>query len=84
MNKGDVEEISMSGGAGAYNTPYAFVRKKTKGKKKKSKYKMNKPSGLVNYMDYSTNEGKIGDDNLVDLLQYYELVKEIQIANGQI
>jgi hypothetical protein len=61
MNEGDVEEISMSGGAGAYNTPYAFVRKKTKGKKKKSKYKMNKPSGLVNYMDYSTNEGKLGD-----------------------
>ena len=25
---------------------------------------------------------KINDDNLVDLLQYYELVKEIKIANG--
>ena len=24
---------------------------------------------------------KVGDDNLVDLLQYYELVKEIQVAN---
>jgi hypothetical protein len=24
----------------------------------------------------------VGDDNLVDLLQYYELVKEIQVANG--
>ena len=25
---------------------------------------------------------KVGDNNLVDLLQYYELVKEIQVANG--
>ena len=25
---------------------------------------------------------KVGDDNLVDLLQYYELVKEIKISNG--
>ena len=25
---------------------------------------------------------KVGNDNLVDLLQYYELVKEIKIANG--
>jgi hypothetical protein len=25
---------------------------------------------------------KINDDNLVDLLQYYELVKEIKISNG--
>ena len=46
----------MSGGAGAYNTPYAF--KKTK---KKSKSKMNKPSGLVNYIDYTMEEGKLGD-----------------------
>ncbi len=25
---------------------------------------------------------KVGDDNLVDLLRYYELVKEIKVANG--
>ena len=25
---------------------------------------------------------KVGDDNLVDLLRYYQLVNEIQIANG--
>ena len=25
---------------------------------------------------------KVDNDNLVDLLQYYELVKEIQVANG--
>ena len=57
----EVDEASMSGAAGAYNTPYAFVRKplKPKGskKKKKSKYKMSKPSGLVNYMDYAVSEG---------------------------
>ena len=27
---------------------------------------------------------KVNDDNLVDLLQYYELVKEIQVANGKV
>ena len=26
---------------------------------------------------------KVGDDNLVDLLRYYQLVNEIQIANGK-
>ena len=26
---------------------------------------------------------KVGDDNLVDLLRYYELVKEIKVANGK-
>jgi len=35
----EVDEASMSGAAGAYNTPYAFK------KKKKSKYKMKTPSG---------------------------------------
>ncbi len=28
VNEGDVDEISMSGGAGAYQTPYAFKKKK--------------------------------------------------------
>ena len=27
---------------------------------------------------------KVDNDNLVDLLQYYELVKEIQVANGKL
>ena len=57
----EVDEASMSGAAGAYNTPYAFVRKplkpKNSKKKKKSKYKMSKPSGLVNYLDYAVKEG---------------------------
>ena len=57
MDEADVDEASMSGAAGAYNTPYAFVRKKLKKGKKKKGVKMNKPSGLVNYMDYSVNEG---------------------------
>ncbi len=57
MSETDVDEASMSGAAGAYNTPYAFVRKKLKKGKKKKGVKMNKPSGLVNYMDYSVNEG---------------------------
>ena len=61
----DVDEISMSGAAGAYNTPYAFVRKKLqpgkKKKKKKSKYKMKMPSGMVSSLGYTMGEGKLGD-----------------------
>ena len=56
----EVEEISTSGAAGAYNTPFAFVRKplKPKGKKKKnkSKYRMKMPSGLVSTLGYTMNE----------------------------
>ena len=56
----EVEEISTSGAAGAYNTPYAFVRKslRPKGKKKKnkSKYRMKMPSGLVSTLGYTMNE----------------------------
>ena len=61
----EVEEISTSGAAGAYNTPYAFVRKKLqpgkKKKKKKSKYKMKMPSGMVSSLGYTMGEGKLGD-----------------------
>ena len=60
----EVDEVSMSGAAGAYNTPYAFVRKKLqpgKKKKKKSKYKMKTPSGVVSSLGYTMDEGAIGD-----------------------
>ena len=56
----EVEEISTSGAAGAYNTPFAFVRKplRPKGKKKKnkSKYRMKMPSGMVSTLGYTMNE----------------------------
>ena len=69
------KEESTSGAAGAYNTPYAFVRKplkpKGKNKKNKSKYRMKMPSGLVNYMDYSINEGHGLDQGDVDFLQSF-------------
>ncbi len=87
--EGEVDEASMSGAAGAYNTPYAFVRKKLKKGKKKKGVKMNKPSGLVNYMDYSVNEGvgaslgpgpKAGENGVADnayVKQFkYKLVKK--------
>ena len=51
----EVDEASMSGAAGAYNTPYAFK------KKKKSKYKMKTPSGVVSSLSYTMDEGAIGD-----------------------
>ena len=52
----EVEEISTSGAAGAYNTPYAFKKNK-----KKSKYKMKMPSGMVSSLGYTMGEGKLGD-----------------------
>lgn len=39
MSETDVDEASMSGAAGAYNTPYAFVRKKLKKVKRKKELK---------------------------------------------
>jgi hypothetical protein len=63
--EGEIDEVSMSGAAGAYNTPYAFVRKKLqpgkKKKKKKNKYKMKMPSGMVSSLGYTMGEGKLGD-----------------------
>ena len=50
-------------------------------KDKATKIKITEVAKLLIELDKAE---KIGDDNLVDLLQYYELVKEIQIANGQI
>ena len=65
LSEDEVDEVSMSGAAGAYNTPYAFVRKplrpKSKKKKKKSKYKMKMPSGMVSSLGYTMDEGKLGD-----------------------
>jgi len=52
----EVEEISTSSAAGAYNTPYAFKKNK-----KKSKYKMKMPSGMVSSLGYTMGEGKLGD-----------------------
>ena len=34
------------------------------------------------YLTELDKSSKVGDDNLVDLLRYYELVKEIKVANG--
>jgi hypothetical protein len=60
----ELEEISTSGAAGAYNTPYAFVRKplrpKGKKKKKKSKYRMKMPSGMVSSLGYTMTEAMDG------------------------
>ena len=56
VQEDDVEEISTSGAAGAYLTPYAFKKKK-----KKSKYKMKMPSGTVSSLGYTMGEGALGD-----------------------
>jgi hypothetical protein len=41
--------------------------------------KITEVAKLLTELDKSS---KIDNDNLVDLLQYYELVKEIKVANG--
>jgi len=52
MNEEDVEEMSTSGGAGAYLTPYAF-----KPTKKKKKVKMGMPSGMVSSLGEEKDPG---------------------------
>ena len=48
-------------------------------KDKVTKIKINEISKFLVELDKTD---KVGDDNLVDLLQYYELVKEIKSANA--
>ncbi len=65
--EGEIDEMSTTGGgtgsatfsAGTgmqYATPYAFKKKK-----KKPKYKMKTPSGVVSSLGYTMGEGAIGD-----------------------
>ena len=44
-----------------------------------TKIKITEVAKLLTELDKTD---KVDNDNLVDLLQYYELVKEIQVANG--
>ncbi len=79
--EGEVDEVSMTGAAGAYNTPYAFVRKplKPKGKKKKkTKYRMKMPSGMVSSLGYTMNERIDYDEALTlrGMLADYEKQRE--------
>ena len=46
-----------------------------------TKIKITEVAKLLSEIDKNT---KVDSDNLVDLLQYYELVKEIQVANGKL
>jgi len=48
-------------------------------KDKTTQIKLNEVSKFLVELDKTD---KVGDDNLVDLLRYYELVKEIKVANG--
>ena len=50
-------------------------------KDKATQIKINEVAKLLTELDKTD---KIDNDNLVDLLQYYELVKEIQVANGKV
>ena len=46
-----------------------------------TKIKITEVAKLLSEIDKNT---RVDSDNLVDLLQYYELVKEIQVANGKL
>ena len=50
-------------------------------KDKATKIKINEVAKLLTELNKTD---KVDNDNLVDLLQYYELVKEIQVANGKV
>ena len=43
------------------------------------KIKINEIISMINIPDKNT---RIKDDNMIDLLQYYELVEELKKANG--
>ena len=50
-------------------------------KDKATRIKITEVAKLLTELDKTD---KVDNDNLVDLLQYYELVKEIQVANGKV
>jgi len=51
-------------------------------KKVKDKATQVKITEVTKYLTELKKTDKVGDNNLVDLLRYYQLVNEIQIANG--
>ena len=51
-------------------------------KKVKDKATQIKITEVAKYLTELDKTDKVGDDNLVDLLGYYQLVNEIQVANG--
>ena len=67
-----------------YNTKInelkATLKKENKNvKDKATQIKINE---VAKYLTELDKTDKVGDDNLVDLLRYYQLVNEIQVANG--
>tara|TARA_Y100001972_G_scaffold121574_1_gene165785 strand:- start:507 stop:1373 length:867 start_codon:yes stop_codon:yes gene_type:complete len=52
-------------------------------KKIKDKATSIKIQEVSKYLTELDKSSKVGDENLVDLLRYYELVKEIKVANGK-
>ena len=57
----------------------SLVKENKNIKDKATSIKIQEVSKYLTELDKSS---KVGDDNLVDLLRYYELVKEIKVANG--
>ena len=55
---------------------------KEENKKIKDKVIQIKISEVSKYLTELNKTDKVGDSNLVDLLRYYQLVNEIQVANG--
>lgn len=67
-----------------YNTKIIELKSSlnTEANKVKDKATQVKITEVAKYLIELNKFDKINSDNLVDLLQYYELVKEIQVANG--
>jgi hypothetical protein len=51
-------------------------------KNTKNKGTQIKISEVLNIIPTPTKLTKVNDGNLIDLLQYYDLIKELEIANG--
>jgi len=57
----------------------SLVKESNNVKDKATKIKIQEVSKMLTELDKTS---KVSDDNLVDLLQYYELIKEIKVSNG--
>ena len=67
-----------------YNTKINELKAtlKKENKNVKDKATQIKITEVAKYLTELDKTDKVGDDNLVDLLRYYQLVNEIQVANG--
>ena len=77
---GEIKDFKPAGKDDSSEVLKSILSEESKNiKDKATKIKITEVAKLLTELDKAE---KVGDNNLVDLLQYYELVKEIQVANA--